>query len=244
MHLFNKGPVTPALWPLPPCLLLPHSHSKCGTNPMALLTRWLIRWLKHLKNRVHRFFLLYLSGRYMTGPLLRSPGIFAPIPQAKVLQRYAIAASAAVLAVVMRGLLDPVLGHVAFYATAYIAVAFCAIVCGLGPAVVTGTVGFLGVFYWFVDPRNSLSISRQSELHSITGFFLVSAVLTALGDANRAKQLQLNQSIAALSKEADERQHAEDNLQRAHDLLERRVAQRTAELSKRKSSYAIYLCAL
>lgn len=168
----------------------------------------------------------------MTAPLLRRPGIFSPILQAKVLQRYAIAASAAVLAIVLRGLLDPVLGHVAFYATVYIAVAFCAVVCGLGPAVVTGTIGFLAVFYWFVDPRNSLSISRQSELHSITGFFLVSAVLTALGVANREKQLQLNKSIAALSKEADERRHAEEDLQRAHDLLEQRVAQRTADLSK------------
>jgi len=168
----------------------------------------------------------------MTALSLGRVGTFSPIPQDRVFQRYAIGALTAVFAVLLRGMLDPLLGHVAFYVTVYITIALCAVICGLGPAVVSGLFGFLGVFYWFVDPRNSLSISRQSELHSITGFFLVSAVLTALGDANRKKQLQLNESIVALTQEADERRRAEEDLQRAHDLLERRVAQRTAELSK------------
>ena len=168
----------------------------------------------------------------MTAPLPGRLGIFSPIPQHRMLQRYAIGALTAVFAVLLRGMLDPLLGHVAFYVTVYISVAFCAVICGLGPAVVSGTLGFLGVFYWFVDPRSSLSISRQSELHSITGLFLVSAVLMALGDANRKKQLQLNKSIVALTQEAEERRRAEEDLRRAHNLLEQRVVQRTAELSK------------
>jgi len=108
----------------------------------------------------------------MTALSLGRVGTFSPIPQDRVFQRYAIGALTAVFAVLLRGMLDPLLGHVAFYVTVYITIALCAVICGLGPAVVSGLFGFLGVFYWFVDPRNSLSISRQSELHSITGFFL------------------------------------------------------------------------
>jgi len=168
----------------------------------------------------------------MTGLLLtRLREVFIPLPQARLPQRYALALVMAVFAVLLRGLLDPVLGHVAFYATVYMSVAFCALVCGLVPAVLTASVGFLGVFYWFVDPRNSLSLSTPAEIHGITGFFLVCTVLVALGDANRKKQLRLNETVVALTKEAHEREHAEEELRQARDLLEQRVEQRTSELS-------------
>jgi hypothetical protein len=52
-----------------------------------------------------------------------------PLPQFRVMDRYLIGCGMAVVAVLMRELLDPVLGHVAFYVTVYIAVAFSAIVC-------------------------------------------------------------------------------------------------------------------
>ena len=67
------------------------------------------------------------------------------------------------------------------------------------------------------------------------GFFLVSAVLIALGEANRNKQLQLNESILALTREAQERQRAEEELRRAHNELELRVIQRTTELSQTRT---------
>ncbi len=55
-------------------------------------------------------------------------------------------------AILLRWLLDPLLGHVAFYVTVYIAVAYCAVVCGYIPAALSGLIGFLGIFYWFMDP--------------------------------------------------------------------------------------------
>jgi signal transduction histidine kinase len=147
------------------------------------------------------------------------------------LGRYAIALAMAVLAVLLRQVLDPVLGHVAFYVTVYIAVAVTVLVCGLAPAVLTAVAAFLGVFYWFVDPRHSLALVRSSETHGVVGFSLVCGVLILLGETNRRKQLRLNQSIAELTTEAAYRKQAEDELKRAHDHLERRVEERTAELS-------------
>jgi signal transduction histidine kinase len=160
-----------------------------------------------------------------------SLSIFSPLHDQTIVLRFALATSTAVLAVLLRGLLDPVLGHVAFYATIYMTVAFCALVAGLVPAVLNAVLGFVGIFYFFVDPRHSVSIPR-SEVHGVIGFVLVSFFLIALGVANRDKQLKLNATVSALTGEASERRRAEQELQQAHRDLEQRVQQRTTELSQ------------
>lgn len=158
--------------------------------------------------------------------------LLAPIPSRRVLRRYAIAVLSGVVAILLRWVLDPVLGHVAFYVTVYMAIAFCAMVCGSTPAILSGLVGVFGIFYWFVDPRHSLNLIQRSEIHSLIGAVIVCSVLIALGHANRNKQLRLNDSIAALTAEAGERQRAQQELRQAHDELELRVQARTFELSR------------
>ena len=155
-----------------------------------------------------------------------------PIPRQHAGRRYAVALLIGVLAVVFRWLLDPVLGHVAFYVTIYIAVTFCAVACGSMPAILSGFIGVLGILYWFVDPRHSLRLINSSEIHSLIGAFLVCAVLITLGHANGSKQLRLNDTISALTTAASERQRVQQELRQAHDELELRVETRTAELSQ------------
>jgi signal transduction histidine kinase len=164
--------------------------------------------------------------------LTRVLAIFSPLPQERVIARFAIAWLTAVLAVLLRGLLDPVLGHVAFYVTLYMMVAFDAVVCGAAPAAVSSAFGFLGIFYWFVDPRHSLLVVRPSEIHGVVGSLLVCLVLIALGSTNRRKQLQLNQTVAALRIEGVQRQRVEQELREAHNQLEQRVEERTIALSQ------------
>lgn len=162
---------------------------------------------------------------------LRAHAILSPFPPSQIFQRYATASAMAILSVLLRAALDPALGHVAFYITVYMAIAFTVLLCGVGPAVLAALMGFLGVFYYFVDPRHSFSVIRQSEIHGIVGFSLMCATLIWLGNANRAKQLKLNQSVNELTKEAAQRRQAEAGLREAHEELEQRVEQRTAELS-------------
>lgn len=158
--------------------------------------------------------------------------ILNPIPRHFVARRYSIAVACSLLAVILRWLLDPVLGHVAFYVTIHIVVAYCAIACGYAPAIVTALIGFAGIVYWFVDPRHSLAAFRPSEIHGVVGFFLLTIVLIALGEAVRSKQLRLNHTVDALTHEVAEKQHAQQALRAAHDELERRVEVRTRELSQ------------
>jgi signal transduction histidine kinase len=149
-----------------------------------------------------------------------------------VIERYSVALCAAVLAIALRWVLDPLLGHVAFYVTLYVAVAYCAIICGYAPAIVSAIAGFLGLFYWFVDPRHSLSPVRPSEIHGVVGWFFVCGVLIWLGENYRKQQIRLNQSVVAMTAEASERLRAEAELQRAHDELESRVIERTGQLTQ------------
>ena len=164
--------------------------------------------------------------------LTRSVAVLSPLPQYRVAERFTLAFLMAVLAIAFRALLDPVLGHVAFFATVYMVVAWSAVVCGLFPTVLATVVGFLGVFYWFIDPRHSLSVIHKPEIHGIIAFFLVCGALIALGEANRRKQMKLDGTILALTTEAHERRRAEQQLQLAHDQLEQRVEERTAALSQ------------
>ena len=163
----------------------------------------------------------------MTGIFFaRNLTILAPVPRQRVGKRYAIAIAAAILAVLLRWILDPVLGHVAFYVTLYVRVTFCAVVCGFATAILSGLLGFLGIFYWFVDPP-PLPIHHPPARNPRHRRFR-----PRLGEANRRNQLRLNETILALTTEARERKRAEDELRQAHDELEQRVVERTAELSR------------
>jgi len=139
------------------------------------------------------------------------PTLLSPMSQRYVWRRYLVALASAALAVLLRALLEPVIGHAGFYVTLYVAVVFSALVCGLGPSILTAALGTTGVVYWFVDPRHSLLITDRREIHGLTAWLAVCPILIALCETNRRKQLRINE---------------------ARDELEQRVRERTQELSQ------------
>ena len=141
---------------------------------------------------------------------MSSRRILSPLPQRDVAERYGIALVSAAIAIMLRAVLEPLLGHAGFYVTVYLAVIFCALVCGLWPSLITATLGTAGIVYWFVDPRGSLVIHDSREIHGLVGCVLICPALIALGEANRRKQLRLNE---------------------VQGKLEQRVLERTSELS-------------
>jgi signal transduction histidine kinase len=145
---------------------------------------------------------------------MRWSTIFSPLSQQDLWRRYAVGFACAVMAVVLRAILEPLLGHAGFYVTVYIAVVFSALICGLGPSILCAVLATGGVVYWFVNRGELFLLSNpvsRRELHGLIACILVCPVLIALGEANRRKQLQLNE---------------------AQDTLEQRVKKRTAELSQ------------
>lgn len=136
--------------------------------------------------------------------------ILSPLPQPAVLLRYTVALASVVFAIASRAALEPLLGHAGFYVTVYIAVIFSALVCGLGPSILSALLGTAGIVYWFVDPRHSVVIGDKRDIHALIACILVCSVLIALGEANRLKRLQITE---------------------ARDHLEQRVRERTKELS-------------
>ena len=100
--------------------------------------------------------------------------------------RYSFAVLSAVLALLLRQALSPLLGANNPFFTVWAAVVFSAWYCGLGPSIVTTLISALGVWYWFLPPLHSF---RQQDLTAqisgLVGFGVLSGFIIALGEANR-----------------------------------------------------------
>jgi PAS domain S-box-containing protein len=135
---------------------------------------------------------------------------------------YAIAVTAAIAALILRKLLNPLLGSDNPYHTAWAAVVFSAWYCGLRPALVTVVITSVGVWYWFLPPYHSFAIQSYTKLFGMLGFLAFSAVIVLLGENTR--------------RIARERKRAEARLREAHEKLADRVRERTAALDERTAA--------
>jgi signal transduction histidine kinase len=138
--------------------------------------------------------------------------------------RYVLAILIAIGALFFRQLLLPLLGESNPFHTAWPAVIFAAWYCGMGPAIVTAILEVVGIWYWFLPPAHTFTLSDpKSELSGMVGFLVFSGFIIALGEAYR-RSLFRSQS-------------AEQRLQKAHDELERTVKERTVDLTRANENY-------
>ncbi|MFY9741492.1 MAG: sensor histidine kinase [Candidatus Sulfotelmatobacter sp.] len=135
-----------------------------------------------------------------------------------VARRYGLAILAAIVALLLRELLTPFLGENNPYHTVWAAVVFSAWYCGLGPSILTALLSVVGIWYWFLPPVRSFALEDpRRDIFGMIGFLFFSGLIIALGETNR-RSLSRRQSV-------------EDQLQQAHDELERKVQERTIELN-------------
>lgn len=133
-------------------------------------------------------------------------------------QDYALAVLAAIAALMLRSLLTPLLGENNPYHTVWAAVVFSSWYCGLWPSILTTLLSVVGVWYWFLPPTHSFALNdSKTAIFGMIGFLAFSGMIIALGESNRR----------SLSR----RLWAEQQLQKAHDQLEYKVHERTAELN-------------
>lgn len=135
---------------------------------------------------------------------------------------YLLAACAAVAVLLLRDVLGRAFGTHYPYHTAWLAIIFSAWYCGIGPSILAVAIDALGIWYWFLPPYESFSGKNHVEYLGMLGFLVFSAVIVAFGKSNR--RLFVKQ------------ERAERALQKANDVLEERVKERTAELERLNES--------
>ena len=117
--------------------------------------------------------------------------------------RYAVAILATAVALFARQLLTPLYGSQNPYHTVWLAVAFAAWYCGLGPSVATALLGALGVWYWFIPPFHSFAMHNRSDLFGALGFLVFSSAIIALGESNRRGYVARSR-LAAIVQSSDD----------------------------------------
>jgi signal transduction histidine kinase len=136
----------------------------------------------------------------------------------ETVRRYGAAILAAIAALFFYKLLAPALGGQNPYHTAWAAVVFSAWYCGVGPSILAILLELVGVWYWFLPPAGSFQLANsRSDIYGMLGFIAFSGFIVALGEANR-------RSLA-------KSRLAEEQLRSVQAELERKVQERTAELS-------------
>ena len=117
--------------------------------------------------------------------------------------RYAVAILATAVALFARQLLTPLYGSQNPYHTVWLAIAFSAWYCGLGPSIVTALLGSLGVWYWFIPPLHSFAMHNRSDLFGALGFMVFSSAIIALGESNRRGYVARSR-LAAIVQSSDD----------------------------------------
>jgi PAS domain S-box-containing protein len=147
-------------------------------------------------------------------------------------RRYVLAVLAALVALLAREILSPLMGASNPYHTVWLAVVFSAWYCGVGPSAVTTLLSLVGVQYLFLPPVNSFALDNPKvEISGMVGFSVFSGFIIALGEANRRSKKRSEWEV-------DERRRIEDVLRKSQQELEHRVKERTTALEQNVAELA------
>jgi signal transduction histidine kinase len=117
------------------------------------------------------------------------PAEFGRQPSGYLLHHLA-AISFTLAALLIRWLLDPVLGDLQPLSLLFGAVALSVWIGGYKPAVTATMLGYFGADYLFTDPRGVIAIETAQQLISLITYLLSSAIIIAFGEALRRSSAQ------------------------------------------------------
>jgi PAS domain S-box-containing protein len=123
----------------------------------------------------------------------------------RTVNRYAVGVLAAVVALLLRRLLAPLVGTQLVYMVLWPAVVFSSWYCGMGPAIVTVIIGVVSAWFWFLPHLHTVTFQHPpTETTSLIGFLIVSALIIMMGEANRRarerERRSAEEAIAATAK--------------------------------------------
>lgn len=139
-------------------------------------------------------------------PQAKNTALFAPelFLANQPVARYALALCLTVLALLVRWLINPVLGDLGPFLSVYAAVTLAAVYLGVGPASLTAFIGLIGSSHWFFS-QDHLSLESRSDLAYSAGFLLVSGIIILLAERNRKALVQVEAARHTLEQKVDER---------------------------------------
>ena len=142
------------------------------------------------------------------------------------LRDYITAILAAVLAVLIRAALDPLLSSDHAFVVSLLAVVFVSWQSGFGPGLVTLLVSMAGFVYFFVEPRGSWVVAGTGNQLAVTLFFFCGVACATLGESQRAAG---RRAKAALAEAIEQRAELEAEVTR-RKAVEFALRQREAGL--------------
>ena len=137
--------------------------------------------------------------------------------------RYSMAVAITVLAIFLRVMLQPVMGDFVPLSTLYAATAFSVWFGGVGPALLSAIIGYLGAAWFIIEPHYAIVL----DVKNIAGmglFLFSNTVIIALGQAMRRAQHHAHQSARV----AVDRQHQVETQLREKQLAEESLRQSEA----------------
>ena len=106
---------------------------------------------------------------------------------------------ALVLAVLIRWLLDPLVGNFVPLVTLYAAVAVSVWAGGYLPAGVVAIIGYFACSYLFIPPRGTLAFGTVAKLVGMIAYLVTCSLIIVIGEALRAAKVRANQRRDTLS---------------------------------------------
>jgi len=152
-----------------------------------------------------------------------TPTVQAPLAEdwPSTFRRYGVAALCVTGAVLLRWLLDPVLGPSYPLATIFGFVGIAVWYGGWGPALFTAVMSYLILNWLIIEPRHSFNLATSEQLGGLSLFIFSVSVLICVGHSMRRAQRQARLNAAAVTErqrkleaQVVERQHAERALDR------------------------------
>ena len=120
------------------------------------------------------------------------------------LKHYALALLAVAISLLIRTLVDPILGESSAYLILFPAIVFSALFCGVGPSLVAIVAALAGTRYWFMQPAYTFALPETPQLLAGTVFLAASAIAVIFCEISRRTAEKLREAQSELEAQVGE----------------------------------------
>ncbi len=121
----------------------------------------------------------------------------------KSLVTYGLTLAAVVAAVLLRWLLDPLMGDTLPLVTLFGGVAFAVWLGGYRPALLGAVLGYLACDYLFIEPRGSFGFADARNLVGLVAYLVTCSIIIGFGEAMRVAQRRFEELVRQQGRAAE-----------------------------------------